>query len=184
MSPVDPVSDQSNSMPTGKTLDAMAALSVSPLTWFELRKIVGTNRGLTAVYRRMRAHDWIAFAPAVPGESTARYALTATGRSALDHSSGTRRARMAGRLDVRRMLIRRGWQHRRGGYLAVEKGNVCWAPVNEHGDSSLSLYEDRRALFTVGFGGDVPARVIVAACEAAITSSHSALRERHGDERA
>ncbi|MEU7149141.1 hypothetical protein AB0B15_14065 [Streptomyces sp. NPDC045456] len=74
---------------------------------------------------------------------------------------------MSERLDVRRMLLARGWTEKRHGLL--EKGGASWAAVNDCGDSSLSgprrgRPDDR---FTFDFPGDVPARVIVAAAEAA-----------------
>lgn len=74
---------------------------------------------------------------------------------------------MSRRLDVRNMLIDRGWEEPKGFGRTAEKGRAVWAPSNERGDSSLSAYRDGRAEFTIGFAGDVPARVIVAACEAA-----------------
>lgn len=74
---------------------------------------------------------------------------------------------MSQRLDVRKMLLKRGWREPRGiGRVAV-KGDAVWAPSNDHGDSSLSARRGDQTMYTIGFASDVPTRVIVAACEAA-----------------
>lgn len=71
---------------------------------------------------------------------------------------------MSDRLDVRRMLLRRGWtEHRHG---VIRKGHAVWAVANGAGDSFLDV-PSRRGTHVVEFPGGVPARVIVAACEAA-----------------
>ncbi len=72
---------------------------------------------------------------------------------------------MSERLDVRRMLLKRGWEEhgRIGGPLS--KGRASWGTVNQSGDSSLSLYDGKYAEFTIEFPRPVPARLIVAACE-------------------
>ncbi|GCD44127.1 hypothetical protein [Streptomyces paromomycinus] len=74
---------------------------------------------------------------------------------------------MSERLDVRRMLLARGWTEKRSGLLM--KGGACWAVTNDCGDSSLSGPRRGRCdgQFTFDFPGDVPARVIVSAAEAA-----------------
>ncbi|MFK8850431.1 hypothetical protein [Streptomyces sp. Ac-502] len=73
---------------------------------------------------------------------------------------------MSERLDVRRMLLARGWTEKRHGLLV--KGDASWAATNDCGDSSLSgPARGRGDRFTFDFPGDVPARVIVAAAEAA-----------------
>lgn len=71
------------------------------------------------------------------------------------------------RLDVRKMLLNRDWQEPKGIGRVMEKGRAVWAPSNASGDSALSAYRDGRPEFTIGFPKDCPARVIVAACEAA-----------------
>ncbi|MFK8844747.1 hypothetical protein [Streptomyces sp. Ac-502] len=43
---------------------------------------------------------------------------------------------MSERLDVRRMLLARGWTEKRHGLLV--KGDASWAATNDCGDSSLS----------------------------------------------
>lgn len=68
--------------------------------------------------------------------------------------------------DVRRMLLLKDWQHDDYPSRVLRKGNVTWAPSNYVGDSAMSG-RGHRGTWTVGFPTDVPARVIVAACEAA-----------------
>lgn len=72
---------------------------------------------------------------------------------------------MTERLDVRRMLLARGWTEEEHGLLV--KGGASWAATNDCGDSSLSGPARHGDQFTFDFPGDVPARVIVAAAEAA-----------------
>lgn len=75
---------------------------------------------------------------------------------------------MSQRLDVRRMLLRRGWTEDHEGIL--RKGHALWAPTNNSGDSGLDgrgARGGRGPRYTVEFSGDVPARVIAATCEAA-----------------
>lgn len=69
---------------------------------------------------------------------------------------------MSQRLDVRRMLIKRGWAEDREGCL--RKGGALWASHNTVGDSGLDGPGQR---YNIAFDSDVPARIIVAACEAA-----------------
>lgn len=73
---------------------------------------------------------------------------------------------MSQRGDVRRMLLARGWDE--GEYAVLHKAGATWAGI-ARGDSALS--GQGRApwcqQWTVGFNRDVPARVIVAVCEAA-----------------
>jgi hypothetical protein len=71
------------------------------------------------------------------------------------------------RLDVRKMLLKRNWQEPKGFGRTMEKGRAVWATSNASGDSVLTAFRDGRAEFTIGFTSEVPARVIVAACEAA-----------------
>jgi hypothetical protein len=71
------------------------------------------------------------------------------------------------RLDVRKMLLKRGWQEPKGWGRTMEKGRAVWATTNASGDSSLTAYRDGHSEFTLGFSSEVPARVIVAACEEA-----------------
>ncbi|MEX5711886.1 hypothetical protein AB1484_27225 [Parafrankia sp. FMc6] len=73
---------------------------------------------------------------------------------------------MSDRLDVRRMLLARGWDEKSTGMIC--KGDAVWAPWGS-GDSALtsSGRGPRRQRWTVDFGRDVPARVIVAMAEAA-----------------
>lgn len=71
------------------------------------------------------------------------------------------------RLDVRRMLLKRGWQEPKGPGRTMEKGRAVWATTNASGDSTLTAFRNGRGEFTIGFTDEVPARVIVATCEAA-----------------
>jgi hypothetical protein len=71
------------------------------------------------------------------------------------------------RLDVRRMLLKRGWHEPKGPGRTMERGRAVWATSNRCGDSSLTAYRDGRGEFTIAFTSEVPARVIVAACEIA-----------------
>lgn len=71
------------------------------------------------------------------------------------------------RLDVRRMLLKRGWQEPKGIGRTMEKGRAVWAISNRYGDSSLTAFRDGRGEFTIAFTSEVPALVIVATCEAA-----------------
>lgn len=71
---------------------------------------------------------------------------------------------MGERLDVRRMLLCRGWtEHRHG---VFRKGRAVWAVGNDSGDSFLDV-PSRRGTHVVEFPNGVPARVVVAACEEA-----------------
>lgn len=70
---------------------------------------------------------------------------------------------MSLRLDVRRMLLARGWKQEDGWVL--KKGTVLWCPQNDRGDSGLQ--DDGRRHYSIEFNGDVPARIIVATAEAA-----------------
>jgi hypothetical protein len=69
---------------------------------------------------------------------------------------------MSERLDVRRMLLRRGWTEGRDRML--RKNGALWTCINDCGDSGLDSPDKT---WTVEFDSGVPARVIVAACEAA-----------------
>lgn len=73
------------------------------------------------------------------------------------------------RCDVHKALVQRRWKlsPRSGSRLLVSpNGRACWAPSNDRGDSSVD--GDRGvARWTTSFSGEVPAHVIVAACEAA-----------------
>lgn len=71
---------------------------------------------------------------------------------------------MSERLDVRRMLLKRGWTEDRDLWPVLRKGGAHWAATNNKGDSGLGGPGGK---FTVPFDSYVPARVIVAACEAA-----------------
>lgn len=71
---------------------------------------------------------------------------------------------MSSRLDVRRMLLRRGWTEDREGFL--HKGGALWTATNNAGDSGVDGPGKR---WSVTFDNDVPARIIVATCEAAAT---------------
>lgn len=73
---------------------------------------------------------------------------------------------MSLRLDVRRMLLRRGWTEESGEVGLLRKNGSVWAATNYGGDSSVSGPSSRGGLWTVGFDNSVPARVIVATCEA------------------
>lgn len=70
---------------------------------------------------------------------------------------------MSERLDVRRMLLRRGWTEDRG-LGSLRKNGALWVVLNDCGDSGLDGL-DRK--YSVEFDSGVPARVIVGACEAA-----------------
>jgi hypothetical protein len=69
---------------------------------------------------------------------------------------------MSLRLDVRRMLLRRGWTE--GADLMLRKNGALWTTVNHCGDSGL---DSPNRTWSVAFDSGVPARVIAAACEAA-----------------
>lgn len=73
---------------------------------------------------------------------------------------------MSLRLDVRRMLLKRGWTEESGELCLLRKEGSVWAATGR-GDSSVSGPAGRGELWTVGFDNSVPARVIVATCEAA-----------------
>lgn len=73
---------------------------------------------------------------------------------------------MSDRLDVRRMLLRRGWTEDAAELCLLRKNGSVWA-ASGAGDSSVSGPTSRGDLWTVGFDNTVPARVIVATCEAA-----------------
>jgi hypothetical protein len=70
---------------------------------------------------------------------------------------------MAERLDVRRMLLRRGWTEDPG-LGKLRKNGALWAVTNDSGDSGLDGCNQK---YGIDFPSGVPARVIVAACEAA-----------------
>lgn len=70
---------------------------------------------------------------------------------------------MGRRLDVRRMLLAGGWQEDPNLWL-LRKGDLVWGSPAEYRDSALHATQ---AGWQIQFPGDVPARVIVAACEAA-----------------
>jgi hypothetical protein len=65
------------------------------------------------------------------------------------------------------MLLRRGWTEGTDGCL--RKNGALWAATNNAGDSGLDGRGARRSggRWTVPFDSSVPARVIVATCEAA-----------------
>lgn len=73
---------------------------------------------------------------------------------------------MSERLDVRRMLLQRGWTEDAEGGL--RKADAFWGAFNNCGDSGLSAPGRRSSRCTVTFEADVPARIIVATCEAAV----------------
>lgn len=62
------------------------------------------------------------------------------------------------------MLLRRGWTQDPELWPVLRKNGALWAAVNNCGDSGL---DGRDKKYSVAFDSDVPARVIVAACEAA-----------------
>jgi hypothetical protein len=68
------------------------------------------------------------------------------------------------RVDVRRMLLARGWQEDPKLWLLLRKGDLTWGSPNEYRDPSRSSAEGG---WQIQFPGDEPARVIVAACETA-----------------
>jgi hypothetical protein len=77
---------------------------------------------------------------------------------------------MSDRLDVRRMLLARGWAEQEGA-LVLSKGGAEWACTGCR-DSALTARTTGRRTgnapsWTVDFGADVPARVIVAMAEEA-----------------
>lgn len=91
---------------------------------------------------------------------------------------------MAERLDVRRMLLRRGWTEAQLG--VIRKNGAVWSVVNDAGDSFLDgpARGGKGRAFAAEFTGNVPARVIVAACEAAASQEHPvAAPARGGEER-
>ncbi|WP_406730930.1 hypothetical protein [Streptomyces sp. NBC_01794] len=65
------------------------------------------------------------------------------------------------RHDVRRMLAARGWTP--DAEMFMRKNGALWTETNGHRDSGLDAEG-----FTLSFDSGVPARVIVAACEAAV----------------
>lgn len=73
---------------------------------------------------------------------------------------------MAERLDVRRMLLKRGWTQS-SDFGPIRKNAATWAVTNNGGDGFLSGPSRRGGEYVVDFPSDTPARVIVAACEAA-----------------
>jgi hypothetical protein len=62
------------------------------------------------------------------------------------------------------MLLARGWQEDPELWLLLRKDGLAWGSYNEQRDSSLSSAEGD---WQIEFPGSVPARVIVAACQAA-----------------
>jgi hypothetical protein len=60
------------------------------------------------------------------------------------------------------MLLRRGWAEGRDGCL--RKNGALWVATNDAGDSGL---DGPGGKWSVAFDNGVPARVIVATCEAA-----------------
>jgi hypothetical protein len=72
---------------------------------------------------------------------------------------------MSERLDVRRMLLQRGWTEDADGGL--RKADAFWAAFNNSGDSGVGGPGRRGGRCSVAFDADVPARIIVATCEAA-----------------
>jgi hypothetical protein len=70
---------------------------------------------------------------------------------------------MGQRLDVRRMLLARGWTETR--LCVLTKGDVLWASQNDCGDSGIDYCGPKR--WSVEFNNDVPARIIVALAETA-----------------
>jgi hypothetical protein len=70
------------------------------------------------------------------------------------------------RLDVRRMLLKRGWAEGPG-RGTIRKNAATWAVVSDAGDGFLGGPSRRGGEYCVDFPSDTPARVIVAACEAA-----------------
>jgi hypothetical protein len=71
---------------------------------------------------------------------------------------------MSERLDVRRMLLRRGWVEDRDLLCVLRKNGAVWALANTAGDSGLDGLDGK---YTIAFDSGVPARVVVAACEEA-----------------
>lgn len=69
---------------------------------------------------------------------------------------------MADRLDVRRMLLRRGWSEDGGLPPVLRKNGAVWAAFA--GDSQLDGPDGK---YSIAFGARTPARVIVTACEEA-----------------
>jgi hypothetical protein len=69
---------------------------------------------------------------------------------------------MSERLDVRKMLVRRGWDE--GSDQCLRKNGALWVAINSSGDSGL---DGPNQTYSVTFNADVPARIIVATCEAA-----------------
>lgn len=75
---------------------------------------------------------------------------------------------MSERLDVRRMLLRRGWTEGTDGCL--RKNGALWAAHNTAGDSGLDATGARghhSQRWNITFDAGVPARIITATCEAA-----------------
>jgi hypothetical protein len=73
------------------------------------------------------------------------------------------------REDVRRLLTERGWTevYANG---PLRKGEVTWAPLGRLRESVLGLHVDdprQHPDLLIEFSPQIPARVIVAACEAA-----------------
>lgn len=71
---------------------------------------------------------------------------------------------MGRRLDVRRVLLARGWEEDPERWLLRRTGDLVLGSPNEHRDCCLHSDKDG---WQVAVPGGVPARVIVAACEAA-----------------
>ncbi|MFI6117442.1 hypothetical protein [Kitasatospora sp. NPDC051164] len=67
---------------------------------------------------------------------------------------------MSQRLDVRRMLLKRGWTEGPDGCL--RKGSALWVASNDNGDSGL---DGADGAYSIPFIADVPARVITAIAE-------------------
>jgi hypothetical protein len=70
---------------------------------------------------------------------------------------------MSERLDVRKMLLRRGWVEG-SGLCVLRKNGAVWALANSAGDSGVDGIHGK---YSIAFDSGVPARVIVAACEEA-----------------
>jgi hypothetical protein len=67
---------------------------------------------------------------------------------------------MSERLDVRRMLLRRGWTEDHEGFLW--RNGAMWTALNAAGDSGVTA---RERAYDIQFNGDVPARIITAIAE-------------------
>lgn len=66
------------------------------------------------------------------------------------------------------MLLKRGWTEDADTVGLLRKNGSVWGATNHAGDSSVSGPTGRGGEWTVGFDASVPARVIVATCEAAV----------------